>query len=90
MLQVSGDGPSKPDKHQPPDLTPLAGLFEADRDRIRRDPMEAAHLLRGLTIACTHPALVLDAPLASTEIVSLFLDGVRTSGRRSAGPEVTT
>jgi hypothetical protein len=30
-----------------------------------------------LTIAGTHPALILDAPLTSAEIVSLFLDGVR-------------
>jgi hypothetical protein len=44
---------------------------------LRRDPLEAAHLLRGLTIAGTHPGLIRDEPLASAEIVSLFLDGVR-------------
>jgi hypothetical protein len=31
-----------------------------------------------LTIAGTHPALIRDEPLSSAEIVSLFLDGVRT------------
>jgi AcrR family transcriptional regulator len=84
MMQVSGSGPSLTDKHRAPDLTPLANLFLADRDQIRRDPLEAAHLLRGLTIASTHPALILDEPLSSAEIVSLFLDGVR-----AAGPEAT-
>lgn len=78
MMQVSGGGPSMSDKHQPQDLTPLASVFEPDRDRVRRDPLDAAHILRGMTIACTHPALVLDDPLPSTEIVSLFLDGIRS------------
>ena len=78
MMQVSGGGPSMSDKHRPQDLTTLASLFEPDRDRIRRDPLDAAHLLRGMTVACTHPALVLDDPLPSAEIVSLFLDGIRS------------
>ena len=43
------------ERHRAPDLAPLAALFAADRDRIRRDPLEAAHLLRGLTVAGTHP-----------------------------------
>jgi len=68
---------SETDKLRAPDLTMLAKLFEDDRDQIRRDPLEAAHLLRGLTIAGTHPALILDAPLSSEEIVTLFLDGIR-------------
>ncbi len=77
MMQVSSGGPSLTEKHRAPDLTPLANVFLADRDQIRRDPLDAAHLLRGLTIASTHPALILDEPLTSAEIVSLFLDGVR-------------
>lgn len=68
---------SETDKLRPPDLTTLAKLFEDDREQIRRDPLEAAHLLRGLTIAGTHPALILDEPLSSEEIVTLFLDGIR-------------
>lgn len=84
MMQVSSGGPSLTDKHRPPELTTLASVFEADRHRIRRDPLEAAHLLRGLTIASTHPALILEAPLPSAEIVSLFLDGIRANG-----PEVS-
>jgi AcrR family transcriptional regulator len=78
MMQVSSGGPSMTDRHRPPDLAPLAALFVEDRDRVRHEPLEAAHLLRGLTIAGTHPALILDEPLTSEEIVSLFLDGIRS------------
>ena len=83
MLQVARGEPSATDKLRAPDLTTLATVFLPDRDQIRREPLEAAHLLRGLTIAGTHPALILDEPLSSTEIVSLFLDGIRT---RPGGP----
>jgi AcrR family transcriptional regulator len=72
MLQ--GEAPAQ---HKAPDLASLATVFEADRDAIRRAPLEAASVLRGLTIATTHPALVLDEPLTSEEIVTLFLDGIR-------------
>ncbi len=77
MMQCSSSAPSMRDRVLAPDLSALAALFEADRDQLRRDPLEAAHLLRGLTIAGTHPALILDEPLTPAEIVSLFLDGVR-------------
>lgn len=70
------------DRHPVPDLHALAALFEPEADQLRRDPLEAAHLLRGVAIAGTHPALIYGAPLSSKEIVSLFLDGVR---RRGAG-----
>jgi AcrR family transcriptional regulator len=71
-------------QHKAPDLTSLATVFEADRDRIRRDPVEAALVLRGLTIATTHPALIMDEPLPSEEIVTLFLDGIRADGTEAA------
>ncbi len=71
-------------QHKVPDLSSLATVFEADRDRIRRDPVEAALVLRGLTIATTHPALILDEPLPSEEIVTLFLDGIRAGGTEAA------
>ncbi|MGZ8735120.1 MAG: TetR/AcrR family transcriptional regulator [Acidimicrobiia bacterium] len=74
-MQVAGPATTRAD------LAALAAFFEPDRDQIRRDPLEAAHLLRGLTIAGTHPALILDEPLPPAEIVSLFLDGVRKETR---------
>ena len=61
------------------DLGALAALFEPDRDQLRRDPLEAAHLLRGMTFAGTHPALIVDEPLPPAEIV------VAAARRRPAG-----
>jgi AcrR family transcriptional regulator len=78
MMQLSSGGAPSHHKHRAPDLGPLASVIEPDRNRIRREPIEAAHVLRGLTIASTHPALIFDDPLPSAEIVSLFLDGIRT------------
>ena len=43
-----------------PDVAALVALFEPYRDRLRRSPAEAAQLLRGLTLAGTHPALTAD------------------------------
>ncbi|MGZ4803992.1 MAG: hypothetical protein ACXV9P_15420, partial [Acidimicrobiia bacterium] len=77
MMQVSSGEPARSDRFRAPDLSALASVLVADRERIRRSPLEAAHLLRGLTVAGTHPALILDEPLSSVEIVSLFLDGIR-------------
>ncbi|MBK5288195.1 MAG: TetR/AcrR family transcriptional regulator [Acidimicrobiia bacterium] len=65
-----------PAQHQKTDLSKIAKVFEPDRDQLRRTPLEAAHLLRGLTISGTHPALILDTPLSSEEIVTVLLDGI--------------
>lgn len=62
---------------QSADLNKIANVFEPDRAHLRRTPLQAAHLLRGLTIAGTHPGLLLDSPLTSEEIVSILLDGIR-------------
>ena len=40
-------------------------------------PSAAAQLLRGLTFAGTHPALIAGEPLTPDEIVSVLLDGIR-------------
>ncbi len=58
------------------DSAALAELFEPDRDRLRRDPATCAKLFRGVIFSGSHPALA-EEPLAPTEIVSIFLDGVR-------------
>ncbi len=60
-----------------PDLEALVSVFAPDRDQLRRTPEQAAHLLRGLTLVGSHPALRPDEPLDDDEIVSLLLDGVR-------------
>jgi hypothetical protein len=55
----------------------IEALFEADRDRLRWPPAEAAQLLRGLTIACTLPALGIEEPRTPAQIVAVLLDGIR-------------
>ena len=65
------------DQRPSADVGALAGVFAADRAQLRRDPNEAARVLRGLTLAGTHPALAPEEPLTSEEIVSFVLDGVR-------------
>jgi AcrR family transcriptional regulator len=66
-----------------PDVAALVALFEPYRNRIRRSPEAAARLLRGLTLAGTHPALTSeDGPMPPEEIVSMLLDGMRTRSRR--------
>jgi AcrR family transcriptional regulator len=53
---------------------PMVAYFAAHPDRITVTPKEAAQLLRGLTMACTHPSLI-EEPMAPTRIVDLFLTG---------------
>lgn len=79
MMHSSGGGIAMPDRHPSTDLNKIANLFAPDGTELRRTPLEAAHLLRGLTVAGTHPALILDEPLSSAEIVSLVLDGIRVT-----------
>ena len=68
-----------PDKRgPPPNLAALTALFEPDRDRLSRDPEVAAQLLRSLTLAGTHPALVAGEPLSPPDIVAVLLDGIRS------------
>ncbi len=73
-------------QQQSTDLSKIAKVFEPDQASLRRTPMEAAHLLRGLTIAGTHPSLLLEAPLTSEEIVSVLLDGIRTNDAPHPAP----
>ena len=64
---------------QAPEMQALARVFAPDRDRLRRDPTQSAQLLRSLTFACSHPALIAEEPLAPDEIVSLLLEGIKAS-----------
>jgi AcrR family transcriptional regulator len=68
-----------------PDVLALVALFEPYRNRLRRNPAAAAQLLRGLTLAGTHPALIADGrPMTPEEIVSLLLDGMRNRTHKRA------
>ena len=60
-----------------PELLAVADVIAPDADRLDRDPLDAAILLRSLTFACSHPALVVGDPLPADEIVALLLDGIR-------------
>ena len=55
----------------------VAILLEPDRDQLRCEPREAARRLRLISLAMTHPRLTGGDVLAASEVVSLFLDGVR-------------
>jgi AcrR family transcriptional regulator len=59
------------------DHSALVTLFEPERDRIAVEPQVAAQVLRGMTIAGSHPALASAVHLSPAEIVALVLDGVR-------------
>lgn len=79
MSQVQTNGGKHPAKKPPTheDMASLIALIEPDRSQLRLDPSAVAHVLRGLTFACTHPMFAIDGPMSPTEIVSLALDGVR-------------
>lgn len=67
-------------RHQPP-RRPLAvspalrALFDANRDRIRVRPADAAHMMRALTLALTHP-MMSTRPASPDTIVTTLLDGI--------------
>jgi AcrR family transcriptional regulator len=74
----SEDRQAKREDRRRSTLQALASVLEPDRARLRVDPMDAAEVLRGLTIASCHPALTSGEPMSPHEIVSVVLDGIRT------------
>jgi AcrR family transcriptional regulator len=76
LFSVLGTRPKSPPK--PPDSPALTALFADHDDQIRVDPAAAARRLRALTMAASHPMLAGEPTLAAPEIVSFFLDGVRS------------
>ncbi len=83
MTKVPGTRWGEGDRRTPPTLHALAEVFEPDRARLRRDPLQAAQLLRGLSFAGSHPSLIIDKPLTPAEIVSVLLDGIRDDAGRA-------
>jgi AcrR family transcriptional regulator len=80
----TGFGKARAKNVERPDVAALVTLFEPYQNRLRRSPAAAAQLLRGLTLAGTHPALTAEgAPMAPEEIVSLLLDGMRNRTRQA-------
>jgi AcrR family transcriptional regulator len=56
----------------------LVVFFKRHRDQVTLAPVEAARVIRSLTISVTHPSLV-ETPMAPKRIVDLFLHGVGRS-----------
>jgi AcrR family transcriptional regulator len=68
-----------PNPAPPPDSPALTALFEPHVRCLRTDALTAARRLRALVLAVSHPLLINDDPPSPDEIVSLLLDGVRTT-----------
>lgn len=66
----------------------LAALIRASGFRLRSDPETAAHQLRALTLAVSHPALYPGEPMRPRDIVRLLLDGIRLPAGGSEGVPV--
>ena len=83
LPKPAAHGAARAAKIDRPDVAALVALLEPHRNRLRRSPAAAAQLLRGLTLAGTHPALTADGkPMDPDEIVSLLLDGLRNRTRQ--------
>ena len=74
------DTPGVKERRGTPELVGLAALFEAESQGLRYDPATAGRLLRSITLALSHPAIVTGDPMAPEEIVTLFLHGARVGG----------
>jgi AcrR family transcriptional regulator len=75
---VSSVGDTHVAPRPPSDFQALIAIFEAHRGRLRTTPVIAARQLRALTLAVSHPVLLVDGPMNPNEIVTLLLDGIRS------------
>lgn len=66
----------------------VAMLIQPDGDQLRCGPLEAARRLRLISLAMGHPRLTAGHVLPPSEVVSLFLDGMRTRPEPSPRPAV--
>jgi AcrR family transcriptional regulator len=63
-----------------PELAGLAALFDGAGPCLRYDAATAGRLLRSITLALSHPAIVTSEPMAPADIVTLFLHGATEAG----------
>ncbi len=78
-MLVSNLGPKRHHQSRRPvvDSAELVAIFARHPDRLAVDPVTAAHMLRAITMALTHPMLAGHAS-DSTEIVDVLLHGIGT------------
>lgn len=75
-------GALQPKTRDRQDMSALVRLLESCRDELRLSPTDAAQLVRGLTLAGTHPAMTANGrPMTPADIVSVLLDGMRSRSR---------
>jgi AcrR family transcriptional regulator len=84
LFSVLGTKPERPPR--PPDSPALTALFASHDDQIRVAPAAAARRLRALTLASSHPAIAGEPMMSAPEIVSFFLDGVRSRSGETTVP----
>src|SRR4051812_42297374 len=61
------------DRRRPADVPGLVRLFEPERAVLQHDPVTSARMLRAVTLAFSHPAMLNDEPMPPHVIVSLLL-----------------
>ena len=83
VLAVAGEenAPRTP----PADLLGLVDILEAERARLRADPVTAARQLRAITLAVSHPLFFVGELMTPPDIVTLFLDGACVRDGERAG-----
>ncbi|MGB0114517.1 MAG: helix-turn-helix domain-containing protein [Ilumatobacteraceae bacterium] len=75
---LSRIGPRRDQEKRPVVESPaLAAIFAAHPDSIRVAPADAAHALRSLTLALTHPMMSAE-PATADDIVDVILHGIGT------------
>ncbi len=65
-------------KSAPADFEGIVAIFRDSPDRVSRTPVQAAQMLRALTLAFSHPLMAPNQPLTADEIVAVLLDGIRS------------
>ena len=74
-----------PKSGPPPDSPALTALFEPHARCLRTDARTAGRRFRALVMALSHPMLIADEPSSPEEIVSVLLDGIRTTTPTTKG-----